>query len=178
MYRHLFLIALAVVFLSGQRNAERFAWDANDPLEWSDFKAVPDRRAPYSATANSGLSHRYTIDSKGFLVKKASVITANFYPNLSWYKPQLIDENTLAHEQTHFDISELHARLLRKAIDEYRFTKNSKSEIQKIYNAIEVKRREMQTQFDNETDHSQNEAAEKKWEAFVKNSLYKLRNYS
>ncbi|MFI8378979.1 DUF922 domain-containing protein [Leeuwenhoekiella sp. NPDC079379] len=177
MLRLFYLIVCAALFISVQKKEYRFAWDANNPLEWSDFRATPERGSAYAATANSGLSHKYTINSEGYLVKKASVISANFYPNLSWYKPKLIDENTLAHEQTHFDISELHARLLRKAIAEYRFTDNSKAEIQKIYKSIEAQRRAMQIRFDKETNHSQNKEIEQNWESFMRLNLQKLNSY-
>ena len=152
-------------------NDERFSWDSRKPLSWSDFKGMPDRASKYAASANTGMSHTYVISSKGVLVKKASKVQANFYPNLSWYVPKLINETTLGHEQTHFDISELHARKLRKAIAEFRFTSRSKQEIQKIYTEIERARKAMQKQFDAETKHSVDRKREQEWGNFVQKEL-------
>ncbi|MEE3224931.1 MAG: DUF922 domain-containing protein, partial [Bacteroidota bacterium] len=88
------------------------------------------------------------------------------------------DEFTLKHEQTHFDISEVHARMFRKAVAEFRFTRNSKVEIQKIYKKIESSRRNMQQQFDAETEHSVNREAERRWESNVEALLRKYRHWA
>ncbi|RXG15885.1 hypothetical protein DSM03_10370 [Leeuwenhoekiella aestuarii] len=177
MIRVLSLLICATLLLGVQKKSYRFPWQENKMLQWSDFRGRPDRSTSYTATANTGISHRYTI-SKGYLVKEKSIIQANFYPKLSWYKPNLIDEHTLAHEQTHFDISEVHARMLRKAIAEFKFSKNSQKEVDAIYKPIERSRRAMQTQFDIETEHSQNIEAEAQWERKVQNLLYIYRRWS
>jgi len=165
------------VFRTPNKNV-RFSWHPNKRLTWSDFRGMPDRSSKFAATANTGISHTYAIDSQGYLIKKASKVYANFYPNLSWYVPKLINETTLAHEQTHFDISELHARILRKTIAEYRFTRNSKAEIQAIYQKIEKARKAMQVDFDRETKHSVNRQNELAWEAYVAKLLYKYRHWA
>lgn len=156
----------------------RFSWEPNKRLSWSDFRGMPDRSSSYAATANTGISHTYAIDSRGYLIKKASRVYANFYPNLSWYVPKLINETTLAHEQTHFDISELHARILRKTIAEYRFTRNSKAEIQAIYQKVEKARKVMQVDFDRQTNHSVDRQKERAWEAHVAQLLHKYRHWA
>ncbi|MAW94014.1 MULTISPECIES: DUF922 domain-containing protein [unclassified Leeuwenhoekiella] len=156
----------------------RFSWHPTKRLTWSDFRGMPDRSSKYAATANTGISHTYAINSRGYLIKKASKVYANFYPNLSWYVPKLINETTLAHEQTHFDISELHARILRQTIAEYRFTRNSKAEIQAIYQKIEKARKAMQVDFDRETKHSVDREKEQAWEANVAKLLYKYRHWA
>lgn len=178
MIRVLLLLICAFLLLGVQKKSYRFPWEANKLLQWSDFKGRPDRSTSYAATANTGISHRYTITSKGYLVKEKSVINANFYPKLSWYKPKFIDGNTLAHEQTHFDISEVHARMLRKAIAEFKFSRHSQKEIDAIYKPIERARRTMQTKFDIETEHSQNLEAEAKWERKVRDLLYLYRRWA
>ena len=177
MFRVLSLLLCASLFISTQQKEFRISWKENKPLKWSDFKASADKASAYTATANTGISHKFSITGKGIFDKNSSRVTANFYPNLSWYKPNLIDEYTLQHEQAHFDISEFHARLLRKAIAEYHFTRNSKNEITRIYKKIEASRKAMQIRFDTETDHSQNREKEKYWESFIKNNLLKLQRW-
>ena len=119
------------------RNA-RFNWDSRKPLNWSDFRGTPDRQSKFAASANTGMSHSYVISPDGVLIKNASKVKAHFYPYLSWYVPKLINETTLGHEQTHFDISELHARKLRKTIAEFRFTSRSKQEIIGLPKALTI----------------------------------------
>ena len=69
----------------------------------------------------------------------------------------------LQHEQTHFDITELHARKLRKRIEAYNFSENAKAELDELYNQIERERRAMQSKYDLETDHSILKAEEVAW---------------
>ena len=98
-------------------------------------------------------------------------IKCHFYPNESWYDKTRASAYILKHEQTHFDISELHARILRKRISEASFSRNVKTEIRALYEAAEVDRRIMQNRFDSESEHSKNKELEYKWEAFVADQL-------
>jgi predicted secreted Zn-dependent protease len=84
----------------------------------------------------------------------------------------------LAHEQLHFDITELYARKLRKALQTYEPDEKMKKELDAIYSKVEKQRRQMQTQFDKETNHSINKEAEFKWRVFIKQELDKLSEFS
>ncbi len=152
---------------------EKIPWSESDKLIWADFQGEPKRGSGYVASTNSGISFSYSFsysEEKGDTDLNFSV-ASNFYPKLSWYIPSEVTENTLKHEQTHFDISELHARILRKKISEKRFSKNIEKEINALYKKIEVKRRGMQNLFDSETDHSNIRDKEIEWEAFVAKQL-------
>ena len=71
----------------------------------------------------------------------------------------------------HFDISELHARILRSKIENTVFSDNIKHEIEKLYSDTEEERVAMQHRFDKESDHSKNREGELKWEAFVQEEI-------
>ena len=77
----------------------------------------------------------------------------------------------MKHEQTHFDISELHSRILRKRLDDATFSDNLKPEIEAIYRKVEEERKATQDAFDRESDHSKNEAGEAKWEGYITQQL-------
>ena len=156
----------------------RFSWEAHKPLRWSDFRGAPDHFSKFAATSNTGISHTYSVSSKGYLVANSSQVRANFYPNLSWYIPKLINKTTLAHEQTHFDISELHARILRKELSQRRFSHNAKREITAIYANVEKARKAMQFQFDQETNHSIDLEKEVIWENYIAKLLKKYERWS
>ncbi|MEH6408769.1 MAG: DUF922 domain-containing protein [Leeuwenhoekiella sp.] len=154
------------------KDYERLDWKENQKITWEDFKGKPDKLSSYAASVNSGISHNYALNSRGFLIKEESVVKAFFYPTLSWYKPDMVDRRILQHERLHFDISELHARKLRKRIAEYKFTENSQREIKKLYNQVEQEREEMQKAFDKESEHSQYRQAELFWESKISELLY------
>ncbi|MCH7785424.1 MAG: DUF922 domain-containing protein [Bacteroidetes bacterium] len=170
-----YLIVLTLLFQTIPLNIEKekILWSESYKLSWADFQAKPNIGSGFVASTNSGISFSYSFsysEEKGDFDLDFT-IQSNFYPTLSWYIASEVTENTLKHEQTHFDISELHARLLRKKISETIFSKNIKKEMDTFYNTIENMRKEMQLRFDNETDHSNIRNKELEWEEFVARQL-------
>ncbi|MGZ5190227.1 MAG: DUF922 domain-containing protein, partial [Flavisolibacter sp.] len=63
----------------------------------------------------------------------------------------------LAHEQGHFDITEIYARKLNEALQNYEFNKKTfKKDINQIYQSIVREKETFQKSYDEETDHSRN----------------------
>jgi hypothetical protein len=170
-----FLIVFFSSEVISQNPSEKIIWRQNHRLSWSDFKAAPKPRMPYSANTNSGFSFGWGYSDNSGLTYK---IKANFYPYKSWVKPEAKSPYLLRHEQLHFDISELYARKLRKALDDYIPGRNMKKELDRIYNQIEKERQQLQQRFDRETSHSQNKEAEEFWQQFIKEELRKLTKFS
>jgi len=161
-------LLLGVVILCSYAVApERIAWEASKKLSWGDFKGSPNANGGFVASTSSGMSQSYVIDGSGMLNKNETHVTAHFYPEYSWYSTKDTTAGLLKHEQTHFDITEIHARILHKRIQAYAFTANSKAEVKALYEQVEEERRAMQRAFDTETNHSINREEEKKWEAEI-----------
>ncbi len=156
-----------------QDKNEKVTWKENQPLMWKDFKAKAPKNNKYEANTNSGVSFSWSFISKNGKTQLKYEVHSNFYPYSSWVK----EENAylLAHEQLHFDISELHARKLRNALKEYIIgagnDKKIKKELNQLYNTLEKERVIMQKAFDSETNHSLDHEEERKWQAFVKEEL-------
>ena len=172
------LLLILSVQLSAQEKNEKIKWDEKRPLNWADFKAEPDTTNDYSANTNSGMSYSWNYSTASGKPVLEHEVFSNFYPNLSWVKDIENEEYLLAHEQLHFDISELHARKLRRAIEEYEIARNIRQDLKRIYSKIEADRVAMQNQFDRETSHSENRKAEMKWRKFVASELEKFKDYS
>ncbi len=178
MKAFIFISLICCILIPENDRPERFAWDAQKKLSWSDFKAAPDYGSPYAATANSGMSHAYAVDGSGFYDKDESRVTAHFYPTFSWFKPSDTSETILRHEQAHFDITEIHARKLRKRIAQFTFSSNSSKEVKILYDNVEKERRAMQEQFDVDSHHSQDKQQEFIWENKIAKMLEDLENYN
>lgn len=150
---------------------ERLVWQAERKLTWEDFRGVPNRLDSYVASTNSGVSFSFSYkeDETGRSIDYT--VQSNFYPQLSWYRPERVNDYILAHEQTHFDISELHARKLRKALDGVKEAADFREQAETVYNQIEMERRNMQLQYDRETDHSNIREEEYRWRQFVNEQL-------
>jgi predicted secreted Zn-dependent protease len=70
----------------------------------------------------------------------------------------------LAHEQAHFDITELIARQLHEALQSYVMNKKTfKQDITRIYNDAVRAKEEMQETYDRETNHSRNKLKQNEW---------------
>lgn len=147
-----------------QSDSEKLLWNENQKLTWEDFRGKPIPSASFVASTNTGINFQYSYSLKNDEVTVEYSVASFFYPDKSWFQPGKVNQHILNHEQAHFDISELHARMLRKNLAGKKFSKRIKSEIEGIYKQIEQKRRAMQVKFDAETDHSRNEAKEIIWE--------------
>lgn len=148
-------------------------WNENRLLTWADFQGVPNLGANYVASTNSGISFSFSYEVKNGQMSMEYEVLSNFYPKLSWYKEGRVSDYILRHEQTHFDITELFARKLRKELQQTRFSKHPKEEVNSLYNSIEIARRKMQRQFDAESDHSKNRSQEHQWRTFIAQELKK-----
>ena len=159
------------LFLFPQNNPEKIIWNKNQKLSWEDFRGKPVRSASFVASTNTGISFHYSYSIKNGAVDVEYSVRSFFAPEGSWYIPERVSPYILKHEQAHFDVSELHARMLRKNLEGRKFSKKVKSEIEGIYQQVEQKRRAMQTKFDAETDHSRNEEKEAFWQKYIANQL-------
>ena len=157
-----------------QEMEEAMVWDAERKLTWEDFQGpIPPDAVPAATTA-SGISYKYTANLIHHEVKLDFEVTAFFYPNESWYRPELCDASVLQHEQLHFDISELFARKMRLRLQRTAFTENVKSEVRKIYKEILQELSEFQERYDWETNFSRNKEAQNRWNQRVAEALSQM----
>ncbi|MEZ4817149.1 MAG: DUF922 domain-containing protein [Flavobacteriaceae bacterium] len=168
----LFLVPFLGFFFVSEE--EKIVWDANRPLTWEDFRGIPNRADDFVASTNSGISFSFSFKERNGVATISYTVVSNFYPDLSWYRPERVSTYILEHEQNHFDISELHARKLRKALSALTHNKDFKEKAEAIYNTVEAERRAMQTLYDSESDHSNIEEAEYQWRKIVAEKLKAL----
>lgn len=153
-------------------------WSETSRLEWSDFKGNPDLFIDAVALTASGLSSDLSAKTtKTKLIEFEVIVEARFYPDQSWYKKEFANSLVLAHEQLHFDITELHARKLRQRIDHAELTINIKKEISKLSEIVNKELKVMQKQYDRETSYSRNIETQIRWHKFVRTKLNRLSKY-
>lgn len=174
------LIFLFLGFTSrAQLPDNRIPWSAN-LLTWQDFLGNPDPSSPFHANTSSGISYSWSMKQVGKEVEFIYEVNSYFTPVMSWVKEGKMTPHLLAHEQLHFDITELHARKLRKIMQDfdYRNTLNLKSILQANYMAIEASLSKMQKAYDAESRHSINLEQQLKWQKYIKEELEKLEEFS
>lgn len=166
------LLLLSFSFIADE---PAISWSEHYRLSWKDFRGKPDKGSDIAAITASGISYELSATIKGSKVDVDCKIAANFYPEKSWYKKELADSIVLAHEQLHFDITELHARKFKKAIDKAVFTENVKQEMNLIYDRINRELDAYQHRYDTATDYSRDPEKQHEWGKKIARELRKSR---
>lgn len=152
---------------------EKINWRSRRTLNWNDFKGNPVAAAPNAALTSTSILINFGYDDQSLTYK----IQCVFYPQKSWTKVQ--SNHILAHEQGHFDISQLFTRKLHKALSEYRFRAASVDrDVQKIYQQISQDQAAFQQLYDQETNYSRNLAEQKNWQDKIEKELEELEQYA
>ena len=149
-----------------EENAEFIPWTVERPLTWHDFQCSPKRSGDAVASTSTSLGIAYHI--KNYVLTYE--ITCNFSKTKSWglVKTPYI----LAHEQAHFDITEIYARKLHQSLMEYEFDQRTyKKDINTIYQQIVAEKEAFQEAYDKETDHSRNKRIQYEWLERIDNIL-------
>jgi hypothetical protein len=177
-----FLLVLSISRLVfAQSEDSKIFWSEETRLTWEDFKGVPPEESLFHANTNAGMSYSWEFKSSAHEIELIYNIDNIFYPNLSWVHTTSKNEILLKHEQLHFDISELHARKLRKTlsrIDPSKLNNGFKSYSKMIYEQVVKENLEMQNTFDAESNHSLNSEAELRWQQFIEEELNKFKEFS
>lgn len=159
----IFFVFLFFCHAANSQELEVLEWNAKRKLTWADFKGQPMVKQSVAALTASGISYQFSTDWKGGELEVDFVVTTYFYPERSWYRPELCDDVILSHEQLHFDISELFTRKMRERLAKANFSKNVKAEVNKIYVQVIKELNQFQNQYDKETNFSRNREQQLLW---------------
>jgi hypothetical protein len=177
-----FLLVLSISRLAFAQSEDlKIYWSEETHLTWEDFQGVPLEKTLFHANTNTGLSYSWGLKGTSQRMELDYKVETFFYPEQSWVQPASKSEYLLKHEQLHFDISELHARKLRKLlanVDGSKLNKDSRDYLNKLYEKIDKERSAMQKAFDKESNHSLNTEAELKWQQFIEEELTKFKEFS
>ena len=100
-----------------------------------------------------------------------------FLPRESWTKTR-DNGYILHHEQLHFNLAEVHARRLRKALSEVPVTfRNASTTFHRLFREHNDNLRADQAQYDLETHHSMNRDKQAKWDTLIPQWLKEVEAY-
>ena len=157
--------------LCAQNLNGRIYWSGDTDLGWKDFKGKPKNNHPFDAETNWAVEYSCALngDTLRFTLK------CYFDMNGSWVKKGKGTEVLLNHERNHFDLGEVYARKMRKALLEYAYHRITiDKDVQTIYDKMFSECQSVQKQYDKETDHSKNQAKQDKWDTKIISLLKKL----
>jgi hypothetical protein len=165
-----FLLIAFICFTSlhtfSQQNI--ITWNEKQPLQWIDFAGPVKENSSFDAESFAEVKYHYKFNSPSDFHFE---VFANFNKHVSWYKKKSQSEDLLKHEQVHFDIAALYAKLLKEAFETFQYSENYHEEIQEIFSQKKNEYHLMQQQYDEETNHSLNKESQKRWEKFVLDKL-------
>jgi Bacterial protein of unknown function (DUF922) len=171
-------ICLVFLFIGSNSNEETLSWNENRKLTWADFKADPNEGMEAVALTASGITFGYSLKTSGKrIIDFNTSVEAHFYPNKSWYLKARGNDYILQHEQLHFDITELYARMFRQQLDRLKVNQNLKEQMSRLHTAINEAVNETQKRYDAQTNHSINEEMQNQWNVFIQQELLKYSKY-
>jgi len=149
----------------GPAAAAPIAWSATRPLTMADFRGKPNQLyAQYPALTSADIKAGAACRDYVF----SGTVQALFDPNTSWFRePGKASAALLRHEQTHFDLTEVYARILRQKLLVFGAKANceklqpSFNNLTKVVYAAWAKE---EARYDAETKHGLNEAQQAAWE--------------
>lgn len=174
MFVLLFLKPFELLAQESLNVQDSILWDKNVRLKWSDFVGRPDTSSKWMAVCPA------SIYVKGFMDKGLPnfLVTNSFIKNDAWTKDSL-SVVILRHEQLHFDIAEVYARKIRKAIDSLRRQKVKDIEAY----SVEIKqllkmRHETDSLYDEQTAHGVYGNKQSVWNQKILKELEALKDYA
>lgn len=154
--------------------ADCLEWQEDKKLKWSDFKGNPKRLSRSEALTDSGMSIELKCDENTSEV----IVKCFFDRSKSWTKDRQ-SAYLLAHEQLHFDITELFVRKLRKQLSKFgNNCERLNNHVEKYYNENYKEFAAYQNAYDRESEHSINKEKQAYWERKIAKELQALKPYA
>ena len=153
-------------------------WSAKRPLTLADFQGRPASGEPLAALTSTDIRAGAACRDYVF----TGTVQATFDPTTSWLRNAPTATPTLLrHEQLHFDLTEVHARLLRQKLVAFQ----AKANCEKLQPAFDNLTKPMytawnneQNRYDQETNHGLNAVRQAYWEKQTQLRLEQLQAFA
>ncbi|OUS02069.1 hypothetical protein A9Q86_05310 [Flavobacteriales bacterium 33_180_T64] len=169
-----FLIIVLCLFNTASKDEVTITWNESKKLRWTDFKGAVEQNSDAVAVTASGITFSFSVkQSNDIFMSFNANATAHFYPEKSWYIKAKGDAHILAHEQLHFDITELHVRQLRYGISKLKVSQSIKENLRHLHQQANENLAKMQHAYDVESQNSIHVEKQAIWSEFIKGELKK-----
>lgn len=176
-YRKYFWFLLCLILFSKAKTCNAQTIDEgkvieSNKLSWSDFSGQVDENSKYWATTSWRVIYRY----KTLPFHKDTVaIDLSVIPVLketSWVLPDKKSAELLMHEQGHFDFGLLVAAEFKRAIKSTVLLRSDYNQkISFVFNSILSNVKQLEVQYDEETNHMKNKKEQLRWNAKISEML-------
>ena len=151
-------------------------WSATRRLAWSDFRARPPAGRAEAAVTATSVIWGFHCTADAFTFESVAV----FFPDRSWVDPTVSIQlgggmGTLRHEQTHFDLTEVFVRRMRRFFGELSRPCDSTAErLSGLGDRFVHDEADAQHEYDAATANGRAVSAQSRWDADVQRWLTEL----
>lgn len=173
-----FLVVFLILLNPLINNEDTIVWNEATKLSWDDFRGPTERGSDAVAVTASGITFSFSVQqSNDKFVSFDAQAEAHFYPDKSWYVKSKGDDHILAHEQLHFDITELHVRQLRYEISKLQMSQNIKQDLRALLHQANENLATMQSLYDTQSQNSIHKEQQAIWSQFIEEELDKYKDF-
>ena len=150
------------------KDENRISWNANRRLTWDDFQADPEWwNNDIAAITSSVIQYKYSCENGKLNYSVKSI----FLMDESWVKKKAKTAHYLAHEQLHFDVTEVFTRKLKEKLSKHTFRCDEVKKFESITKDILTDWQNTQKRYDYQTRYSLNKEKQDEWVAFIADIL-------
>lgn len=171
MVKHILaFVFLCITSLSFAQETNTKEWEI--PLTWCDFQGRPNTSATSHALSSMGITVEYSWKDLREYIQVTYQVRSIFNSLYSWVKSGKKSDELLMHEQTHFDITELHARKIRKFFNEHDFDrKRVRLTIDRKLDELQKLNHQTQEEYDRQTNHGMHKRKQLEWTRKIRQEL-------
>ncbi|GAC1599667.1 MAG: hypothetical protein NVS3B25_26780 [Hymenobacter sp.] len=153
-------------------------WSATRPLTLADFQGRPGPAERLAALTSADI--KANVACRDFVFSGS--VQAAFDPNTSWFRqPKMATPALLHHEQVHFDLTEVYARILRQKMVLFQ-AKADCNKLQPAFNnftkGVYMEWDREQNRYDHDTNHGLNAARQAFWDQQTQLRLTQLQAFA
>lgn len=166
-----------LIFCGNFTDDEKVFWHERNEITWDDFTEIDKLSNNKEAIINWGIACEALFYESDNLV--CEIKTFVNVDNTFVLKDYPKTNNLLLHEQGHFDIGEIYARKIRKALAGKKFKKEKLNRDFKRITDLFLKECEnYQDLYDVETNHSKDTVIQKLWNVKIAKELKQLEKFN
>lgn len=149
-------------------------YNENSRLTWADFQGSVPENPQFGAISSLDLKTKFNSENEFTYIN----INSCFLPSESWAVENMKSLALLNHEQRHFDIVEIHARIYRKYMYMYYKGSDIITYIKHGNDSIVSEMDKMQAIYDKETNLSRDSVQQLKWNRKIDSLLEAYSGYT
>lgn len=146
-------------------------------LTADDFQSAPlanSRGVIAYTNCSINFSYQPTLSNNTYILNFNVILTIN--RDRSWIDKSRVTSRELMteilkHEQGHYNIAYLQQQEVLRTLTRSRFTSNYKQEAMAIFNRIDAKYKQLNIDYDEDTEHSQNHQQQHSWDVYFNKRL-------